>query len=130
MTTIRHFFCPAALCVAILTLTACNETGPSLRPEDHDHVRKALAAHGWSAPTALELRNNVVVIDVEVEDTLPVAQRRAFAEARLLAIREELLVDGYTQFRLNVNGPSPGTGLVRRYGSARIVAGELEWVTP
>jgi hypothetical protein len=42
-----------------------------------------------------------------------------------------LLVDGFKNFRLNVNGPPPGTGLVRRYGFARVVEfGALEWVTP
>ena len=69
-------------------------------------------------------------IDYEAPDTVAVSQRRAFAEERLLAIREELIVEGYKNFRLNLNGPSPGTGLVRHYGAARIINGSLDWVTP
>lgn len=109
-----------------------NLPAPALGLEDHEHVRKALKAHGWAEPTSLQLRDDgFIVIDYEVPDTVAVSQRRAFAEERLLAIREELLVEGYKNFRLNLNGPPPGRGLVRRYGSARIVeSGELEWVTP
>ena len=121
-----------ALALALLALTACNSPVPQLRPEDHEHVRKALKAHGWTEPTSLELRDdNFIVIDYEVPDTVAVSQHRAFAEERLLAIREELIVEGYKNFRLNLNGPSPGTDLVRRYGAARIIEhGSLEWVTP
>jgi hypothetical protein len=53
-----------------------------------------------------------------------------FAEARLLAIREALLPHGYKNYRVNINGPPPGTGLVRRYGAARLIGGSLEWQTP
>ena len=105
---------------------------PTFGLEEHEHVRKTLKAHGWTEPTSIELRDDgFVVIDYQVDDTVAASQRRAFAEERLLAIREELLVDGFKNFRLNVNGPPPGTGLVRRYGFARVVEfGALEWVTP
>ena len=118
--------------LAILALAACDSAVRPLGLAEHEHVRKALKAHGWTEPTSLELRDdNFIVIDYEVPDTVAVSQRRAFAEERLLAIREELLVDGYKNFRLNLNGPSPGTGLVRRYGSARIIEhGSVEWLTP
>jgi hypothetical protein len=55
---------------------------------------------------------------------------RRFAEMRLLALREALLPHGYHDYRVNINGPPPGTGLIKRYGAARYAGGSVEWVTP
>jgi hypothetical protein len=55
----------------------------------------------------------------------------AFAEVRLLAIREALLPFGFKNYRVNINGTPPGTGLTRRYGSARYIdGGKVEWLKP
>lgn len=55
---------------------------------------------------------------------------REYAERRLIMIREALLPFGYEHYRVNVNGPPPGTGLIKRYGSARLIGnGSVEWLT-
>lgn len=54
---------------------------------------------------------------------------REYAERRLIMIREALLPYGFENYRVNVNGPPPGTGLIRRYGSARLIGnGSVEWL--
>lgn len=105
-------------------------TTANLTPEQLAHIDKAHASHAWFRPTELEIRNGVVVATYEVPEGMIIPHRK-FAEDRLLAIREELLGDGFTSYRVNVNGPPPGTGLVRRYGSATFYgSGKVDWSTP
>lgn len=95
-------------------------------------VAKAHEPHAWFEPKHIEVSSNgFVVADYEVPDGFLIAKQR-FAEERLIAIREALLPFGFENYRVNVNGPSPGTGLVRRYGSARFIAagGRVEWLAP
>lgn len=86
-------------------------------------------SHAWFPPKTIEVRNGIVVIDYEVPDNLAIPKQK-FAEERLLAIREALLPDGFDAYRVNVNGPSPGTGLIQRYGSARFLGSKVEWLKP
>jgi hypothetical protein len=80
-------------------------------------------------PDSVELRLGYVVADYSVPNLSGSA--RSFGEARLLAIREALLPFRFKDYRVNVNGPPPGTGLIRRYGSARYIdGGTVEWLTP
>jgi len=94
-------------------------------------VEATLRSRGFDPPQNLEVNNNgFVVADFEVTG-LDVIRAKSYGEDRLLAIREALVVDGFKDFRVNVNGPSPGAGLVRRYGSARFISGgSLEWLPP
>lgn len=113
------------------------ENGPSAPPltaQLREDVYRGLSMKTLSQPQTLEVTAaGVVVADYEITD----AQRlgvnvRRFAEDRLFAIREVLLREGFRDFRVNVNGPPPGTGVIRRYGSARYFenAGKAEWDTP
>lgn len=55
------------------------------------------------------------------------AQAKSLGEGAVLAMREAMLPYRITEsYRVTVNGPSPGTGLIRRYGSARFTD-RLEW---
>jgi hypothetical protein len=103
----------------------------ALTSSDREAVSAVLRAQGLTEPASLELESTgFVVADYEVSD-LTAGSYRAFGQARLLAIREALLPSGFKNFRVNVNGPPPGTGLVRRYGSARYIdGGRVEWLTP
>jgi hypothetical protein len=53
----------------------------------------------------------------------------AFGTNAVVAVREAMLPFHITEmYRVTVNGPSPGTGLIRRYGSARFIeGGRVEW---
>jgi hypothetical protein len=94
-------------------------------------VEATLRSRGFDPPRGLEVNDiGFVVADFEITG-LDALRAKSYGEERLLAIREALLVDGFRDFRVNVNGPSPGTGLVRRYGSARFISGgSLEWLPP
>jgi hypothetical protein len=103
-----------------------------LSAEARAAVDDAFAKKAYIRPQRLEVNDiGFVVADFEVSDDFLIP-KRTFAEDRLLAIREALLPYGYQDYRVNVNGPPPGSGLTRRYGSARYIAsgGKVEWVTP
>lgn len=54
---------------------------------------------------------------------------RAFASKALLTIREALpTATTIKSYRVTVNGPSPGRGMITRFGSARLIeGGAVEW---
>jgi hypothetical protein len=122
--------------VLLCALTiACSAYGPStpLPAAQLRNVMTMLVARGLTEPVQIEVQSTGFVVANYEIPTGSRAQRdpRAFAEARLIAIREALLADGYKDFRVNVNGPPPGTGLVQRYGSSRLIdGGRVEWITP
>jgi hypothetical protein len=124
-----------ATTVLLCALTmACSAAEPApLTEAQQKDVTATLVSRGLTPPDEIEVQSTgFVVANYEIADG-SIAQRnpRAFGEARLLAIREALLNDGYKNFRVNVNGPPPGTGLIRRYGSSRFIdGGTVEWITP
>jgi hypothetical protein len=113
------------------SVTGPTATPPVLTTEQRQAVHVMLFRRSLSDPVRLEVESSgFVVADYELPDDAIISPR-AYGEARLLAIREALIPD-FANYRVNVNGPSPGAGLVRRYGSARFIAagGEVEWVKP
>ncbi len=125
--------------VAILIMGWCgsrmNPSPSVFTSEQRETVTEALRADNRDLPQSLELESTgFIVAQWELTDSqvkslsVPIRQ---FGETRLLLIREALLPYGFKNFRVNVNGTSPGTGLVRRYGSARFIdGGSVEWLTP
>jgi hypothetical protein len=125
-------FVAVALGVSALSATAGCGSGPSeLTAEHREAVRAAIASHAWIPPVNLELRAGIIVADFEVPADVLIP-KRTLGEERLLAIREALLPFGFKDYRVNINGPPPGTGLTLRYGSARFLdaGGRLEWLPP
>lgn len=118
----------------VIGLLSPNGNGTTMLTADHlDAVDKALGAKAIIRPDSIELQSTgFVVATWEISDaSAALLSERRFAEDRLLLIREALLPFGFKSYRVNVNGPPPGTGLVRRYGSARYIdGGRLEWLTP
>jgi hypothetical protein len=127
---------PIGCLIALAVTLACSSTPRILAAEHHEAVRKQFDAQGLTQPTELTISEAGFVtadyIVTDVERRRLTMSLREFGELRLLAIREALLPYGFQDYRLNVNGPPPGTGLIRRYGSARFigVGGKLEWLTP
>ena len=120
--------------VSLAVLLSCGAPVPSLTEEHRAAVSRELLARKLGEPNSLTTRDAFIVADYE---TTSLAVRlaggaEAFGEARLLAIREALLPFGYKDYRVNVNGPPPGTGLIQRYGSARFIdaGGTVEWLPP
>jgi hypothetical protein len=104
-----------------------------LTDEQREAVMSAFRMDGRVPPESIELVGNCVVAEFLLTDEHrrelqnPV---REYAERRLIMIREALLPFGFTDYRVNVNGPPPGTGLIKRYGSARLMGnGSVEWLT-
>ena len=112
-------------------LSATLNSGPRELSAEHRAAIDAVhAKHAWFSPESIELRGGFVVVDYEVPDRLAIPHR-TFGQDRLLGIREALLPFGFNDYRVNVNGPPPGTGLTRRYGSARFIeGGRIEWLRP
>jgi hypothetical protein len=108
----------------------------ALTPEEQTAVEAVLAKKAYPRPISIEVASSgFVTATFELSDE----QRRGLAiplptigETRLIAIREALLPFGHKNYRVNINGPAPGTGLVRRYGSARFIdaGGKVEWLAP
>jgi RNA 3'-terminal phosphate cyclase len=77
-----------------------------------------------------EVTNHWLVVTMELPDGEEGLQARRVGEAAVLAVRNALHghspVDSY---RVTVNGPSPGPGLIRRFGSARFheIDGSVAW---
>jgi hypothetical protein len=123
-----------ALLVVGTVLGSLTGSPRQLTAEQRDDAIQALKEKALTLPTSLEVASTgFVVAEYELPDAY-VAQLaiplRRFAEMRLLTIREGLLPHGYKDYRLKINGPSPGTGLIRRYGAARYAGGSVEWVKP
>ncbi|OFV90128.1 MAG: hypothetical protein A3G76_12590 [Acidobacteria bacterium RIFCSPLOWO2_12_FULL_65_11] len=108
-----------------------DSTPTALTAEHRAAVATAHAAKAWLLPKAIDLSSGFIVVDYEIpaDFLLP---PKTLGETRLVAIREALLPFGFKNYRVNVNGPPPGTGLVRRFGSARYIdgGGKVEWLTP
>lgn len=108
---------------------------PTFEEEHRTAVMDALRADQRQPPESIELDTTGFVVaewtltDDQVKG-LSVTTRQ-FGETRILLIREALLPFGFKNFRVNVNGTPPGTGLVRRYGSSRFIdGGTVEWLVP
>lgn len=120
-----------------LTRMPPSSSGPTVLSDvQHAAAVAALKEKGFNPPKSIEVATTgFVVAEFELTEAAVRAypgSMREFGESRLLAIREALLPHGFNDYRVNVNGTPPGTGLVRRYGSARFISagGKVEWITP
>jgi hypothetical protein len=119
-----------ALVVLVLVSRWTDTTPDALTAAHYAAIEEVHTKRAWIRPKEIELRSGIVVVDYEVPPSLLIP-KKTFGETRLLAIREALLPFGFNSYRINVNGPPPGTGLVQRYGSARFLQyGQVEWLEP
>lgn len=119
-------------CLVAMVYFFAMPRGPGELTQEHlDAIDAVHREHSWTKPLRSEVSGaGFVTLTYEVTGSDAIVAR-AFGQARLLAVREALLRFGFRNYRVNVNGPPPGTGLVRRYGAARYVeGGQVEWVTP
>lgn len=122
----------ALIVLAVIGNMISDAGAPSAMTAEHRMaIEAAHKPHAWELPVNVEISSaGFVVADYQVPVTLAIPPR-TFGQERLLAIREALLPFGFKNFRVNVNGPPPGTGLIRRFGSARFIDGGcVEWLTP
>jgi hypothetical protein len=101
---------------------------PQLTAEHRDAINKALKARGYPAPTLTVSDSDYLVATFELQHA-PQQSFRAYAEDALLTIRNVMLpFRAFENYRVTLNGPPPGPGLIRRYGNARFVeGGRVTW---
>jgi hypothetical protein len=120
-------FCLGLIC---LTSAGCSEPMPTFSPQNRAAVLSALKIAGLPTPQQLDLNKQGYLAAIfEVELTDVGGSPRSFGEKALVTIREALPPDTkITSYRVTVNGPSPGRGMIRRYGSARFHEGSsIDW---
>lgn len=103
-----------------------NET-TQLTPQCRTDILNALTVKRYASPS-LEITNGGVLV-ATFELSKPPLSLRSYAEDALITMREAALAcNSARNYRVTLNGPSPGTGLIRRYGSARFFeGGPMEW---
>lgn len=85
---------------------------------------------GYPMPQSLEINDTgFLVATFELRGRVSPLSVKTFAEDSIMAIREAMLPFKIVEaYRVTLNGPSPGTGMIRRYGNARFIeGGQVEW---
>lgn len=103
---------------------------PKYLTEQHrSAINARLRSVGYPAPVSLEINGDGWLVATFELRSVPSGSFRSFGENAVVAIREVMLPFHLTdKYRATVNGPPPGTGLIRRYGSARFIeGGEVQW---
>jgi len=122
---------PAIVAAIAIALAGCSSTPPPLSQAQKDSIATDLQRINFPAPTSLEVNDSGFVVATydDIDPSRVTDGGQGFAEVALLRIREQLLPAGvYKQFRVTINGASPGTGMISRYGSARLVeGGKVDW---
>jgi len=99
--------------------------------QDRTNIEAALRSEGLPLPKTLELNSSGwLVATYELAPDEFQGSGQDFAEKALLAIRNTMYrTKPMHAYRVTLNGPSPGPGLIRRYGSARFIegGGSVEW---
>ena len=102
----------------------------TLTDEHRRAINSALSAKKYPRPISLEITDGGwLVATFELPGRAPGGSFEAFGTDAVITVREAMLPFKLVQsYRVTVNGPSPGTGLIRRYGSARFIeGGRVEW---
>jgi hypothetical protein len=102
----------------------------TLTEEHRKAIYSALSVKKYPRPVSIEMTDGGwLVTTFELPGRAPGGSFEAFGTNAVVAVREAMLPFHITEmYRVTVNGPSPGTGLIRRYGSARFIErGRVEW---
>jgi hypothetical protein len=128
-TIVGLWFCFTVLCCSAggrRSITASTE----LTTEHRNAINSALRANGYPSPQSLEIsEGGWLVATFELRGAARGGSFEAFGTGAVVTIREAMLpFKTVSNYRVTVNGPSPGTGLIRRYGSARFIEGDrVQW---
>ena len=117
-------------CMAFLCCAGAPGTPRELSAEHRNAINSALRSRGYPLPQSLEINEGGwLVATFELSGRPPGGSFEAFGTDAVVTIREAMLrFKLVNNYRVTVNGPSPGTGLIRRYGSARFIeGGDVEW---
>lgn len=107
-----------------------DSTPKSLTAEHRSAIQASLRKIGYPQPNELEINDTgFLVATFELRGPVDRLSLKSFAEDSIMAIREAMLpFKAIERYRVTLNGPSPGTGMIRRYGNARLIeGGAVEW---
>jgi len=115
-------------------LIACGESAKKVQPvlsiQQKSEIKAALQAKGFPAPNSLEINESGwLVATFVLSDPRSATYLESFATDTLLTIRNTMYSHSIVKnYRVTLDGPSPGPGLVLRYGNARFIeGGKMEW---
>jgi hypothetical protein len=96
-----------------------------------EKIQTALRGQGFPAPASTEIANDYLVVTFQLDSFAPKLTPRAFGEEAVVIVRNAMQGTAFDKFRVTLNGPPPGPGLIRRYGSARYSEGSrVSWEEP
>lgn len=102
----------------------------ALSAQQGSEIRAALQGKGYPAPKSIEINeSNWLVATFELANPRSAAYLEKFATETLLTIRNTMYPYSVVKnYRVTLEGPSPGPGLILRYGNARFIeGGRVEW---
>ena len=106
-------------------------SGPATLTSEHrSAIHAALRKIGYPMPADLEINETgFLVATFELRGPVTPLSVKTFAEDSIMVIREAMLPFKIVErYRVTLNGPSPGTGMIRRYGNARLIEGDqVRW---
>jgi len=111
------------LAIVYVNLPTSRKTEPRQLTEEHRRaITTALQEKGLPAPESIEISGGYLVVTIELKGNMSEGVPRRTGEGAVITIRNAMLGSGLVDsYRVTVNGPSPGPGLIRRYGSARFL---------
>lgn len=120
-----------ALALWLALVLGCNagrttKPRPQLTSEHRTAIIKALKAKGYPEPD-LEMSDTGFLVATFTLSAPPRQSLKGYAEDALMTIRNTMYphdVKKNYNYRVTLNGPSPGPGMIRRYGVARYIEGD------
>ncbi|HXG69479.1 MAG TPA: hypothetical protein VNJ04_02585 [Gemmatimonadaceae bacterium] len=115
----------------ILACSACGGP-PPLTAVHRTAIVDALKEKDLPAPQSIEMSDGGYVVLTYEQPTMiyVLVGPREFAETVLLTARNALATqEAFNRYRVTLNGPSPGPGLIRRVGTLRWNSGSATWET-
>jgi hypothetical protein len=128
--------CLLVLVVALQLLRKANIQSPPpptfarLTEKDREVIARALRNAELPQPLSLDIDNSGNLVAVYTPDAPPSnADARSFATTAVSVIREAMVRRNVvSNYRVTLNGPSIGQGLIIRYGSALFSeGGSVDW---
>lgn len=127
---VKGLFASGLLLAAILACNLPKHEKPVLTREHRGAIRDALAAKHLPDPDEIVLTDGEVLAVTFTLDAPPLTKSlRQLGEECVVTVRNAMYpYKTVENYRVTLNGPSPGPGMIRRYGSARLFAGgPVEW---
>lgn len=127
----KTWYLPAVMVVILIGCGGPTEkTQSGLSTQQESEIQAALQEKGFPAPKSLKVNESGwLVATFVLSDPKSAAYLENFATEAILTIRNTIYsYHVVSKYRVTLDGPPPGPGLVLRYGIARFIeGGKIEW---